>query len=114
MAIGQYVKEETRNRLLMTFDVSLCRLLDLRADKAKDLHALASQPWLGALKAGQEPASWRAADMIRDLGYDGLIDPSRRRPGLWHITLFHWNRENKPQVRAVGKPKEIRLGLDYR
>lgn len=114
VAIGQYVTEDTRQRLLLTFSVSQCSLLDLRSDEARDICLLASQSWLNALRRGEEPSSWIAADKIRSLGYDGLIDPSRRRPGLWHITLFRWNDENGPQVTRLGEPKPITLDLGYR
>lgn len=114
VAIGQYVTKATRERLLLTFSVSQCSLLDLRSDEARDIHHLASQSWLNALSRGEEPTSWLAADEIRGLGYDGLIDPSRRRPGLWHITLFRWNDHNAPEVTRLGDPKPITLDLDYR
>lgn len=99
---------------MLTFCVSQCKLFDLRSDEARDVDRLASQSWMNALSRGEEPWSWVAADKIRSLGYDGLIDPSRRRPGLWHITLFRWNDDNAPQVELLGVPKQITLDLDYR
>ncbi len=98
VAIGQYVTEHTRERQLLTYDIGEGRLCDLRHPDAASLYELARQPWLGDLAAGNSPASWTAADRIREDGYDGLIDPSRRRPGLWHITLFRWNEQNAPEV----------------
>ncbi|WP_170956109.1 RES family NAD+ phosphorylase [Cohaesibacter gelatinilyticus] len=99
---------------MLTFCVSQCKLFDLRSDEARDVDRLASQSWMNALSRGEEPWSWVAADKIRSLGYDGLIDPSRRRPGLWHIALFRWNDDNAPQVELLGVPKQITLDLDYR
>lgn len=43
------------------------------------------------------PRSHPAARPVRC----GLIDPSRKRPGLWHLTLFDWNRATKPSVRPL-------------
>lgn len=114
VAIGQYITEADRNRELLSICVSACRLLDLREPVHSALYEFARQPWIAALDAGTEPASWQAADQIRSLGYDGLIDPSRRRPGLWHITLFRWNRPGAPTVRITGAPRPIRLDLDFR
>jgi len=114
VAIGQYVTASNRDRLLLPVELGACRLLDLRSGTHQDLYALARQPWIAALEAGDTPASWQAADAVRDRGYDGLIDPSRRRPGLWHITLFRWNEPGAPDVRISGPACPIRLDLDFR
>nr|WP_254170502.1 RES family NAD+ phosphorylase [Roseibium polysiphoniae] len=113
VAIGQYVTPETSERVLLTFDLSDCRLCDLRHPDAAELYELARQPWIAPLEAGATPPSWSAADEIRKAGFDGLIDPSRRRPGLWHVTLFRWNEGDGPKVRSIGSPKPIRLTCDF-
>ena len=105
VAIGEYVKATDRPRVLLRFEISACQLFDLRADKAAAIYALAAQPWQPAVARGEEPRSWQAADELRQVGHLGLIDPSRQNPGLWHITLFHWNEPGAPTVRAVGKPE---------
>jgi len=43
------------------------------------------------------PRSHPAARPVRC----GLIDPSRKGAGLWHLTLFDWNRATKPSVRPL-------------
>lgn len=114
VAIGQYVTPESQDRELITLSLSSCRLFDLRLPEHTDVYEHAKQPWIAPLDAGREPSSWQAADHIRDLGYDGLIDPSRRRPGLWHITLFRWNEPDAPDVVIKEKPEPIRLELGFR
>ncbi|WP_417685989.1 RES family NAD+ phosphorylase [Roseibium sp.] len=114
VAIGQYVRPETRDRVLLTYELSEARLCDLRDPAASALYDLARMPWLAPLERGEEPPSWSAAERIRELGFDGLIDPSRRQPGLWHVTLFRWNEEGAPNVRRIGGSKPVTLDLDYR
>jgi RES domain-containing protein len=114
VAIGQNVKEGDRPRVLLTFDVQRCALFDLRAPEAADIYARASQPWRKLLAAGGEPPSWEAADRLRTDGYVGLIDPSRRRPGLWHIALFQWNGPVAPSVLQVGHAEPVSVFPDYR
>jgi hypothetical protein len=60
------------------------------------------------------PDSWQAADDLRRRGHVGLIDPSRRRAGLWHITLFNWNDGIGPAVRLIGEPRPITVVPDLR
>ena len=114
VAIGQYVTAETRQRVLLTYELGECRLCDLRHPQAAEIYELARQSWLTALDEKRTPASWEAADIVRQAGYDGLIDPSRRRPGLWHITLFRWNEPGSPQVRRILSPEKLTLDLDFR
>jgi RES domain-containing protein len=114
VAIGQYVTSDSRDRELITLEVSACKLLDLRDEDHSELYELARQPWIAPLKNGLEPPSWIAADLIRASGYHGLIDPSRRRPGLWHITLFEWNAPGAPNVTHAEQVKAIRLDLGFK
>jgi len=114
VAIGQYVRAGDAERVLLTFRVGTCRLFDLRGQNASDVCEMARQPWMSAVAAGAVPASWQAADDLRARGHAGLIDPSRRRPGLWHITLFRWNEEGAPSVRTVGDPVPISVGPGFR
>jgi hypothetical protein len=93
----------------MTFEVDPCRLLDLRHPEVAPIYALAKQPWLGPLSRGEEPPSWQASDLVRRRGHVGMIDPSRRQPGLWHITLLRWNEADAPCVRQVGQPRPITM-----
>ncbi|MEP2707172.1 MAG: RES family NAD+ phosphorylase [Roseibium sp.] len=114
VAIGQYIKETDHNRVLLTYRISKFKLFDLRDPANSRVYDQARQPWLQPLADGETPASWNASDQIRDMGYDGLIDPSRRRPGLWHITLFHWNEPGTPNITPVGEPKPLTLEPGFR
>lgn len=91
-------------RALMRLEIAAERLLDLRdtADRAAlGIAALAAVgDWQAALARGEEPPSWHIADQARAIGAAGLIDPSRRAPGEWHLVLFGWNRPGLPRVVA--------------
>lgn len=114
VAIGEYVKVSDPQRILLRFDVTAARLVDLRHPNSASIYANACQPWQSAIAKGLCPPSWTAADELRQANEIGLIDPSRRRPGLWHITLFRWNEPGAPSVVDLGEPKPIELTLNYR
>ncbi len=114
VAIGQDVREGDRPRVLLKFGVQKCTLFDLRSLENAEIYELARHPWRQLVAAGNDPLSWTAADEVRRMGHVGLIDPSRRRPGLWHIALFRWNEEAAPDVRRLGEPKPISVTPDYR
>ncbi len=114
VAIGQYVTPDDPPRVLLSFAVEPCKLLDLRHPDAADLYSRARQPWQSALAAGRDPEPWSAADAVRASGHAGLIDPSRRRAGLWHITLFRWNDIGAPTIRRAGPPTPVSLAPDIR
>lgn len=106
--------------LMVTVEVEAARIVDLRDRDARhragvDLRDAVS-PWQEVVKAGGEPPSWRVRRRLELLGANGLIDPSRRAPGLWHLTLFRWNRPGGPSVRLTrpgpcGGPGQHRPGL---
>lgn len=85
--------------------------LAVRADKIADLRdeaifaAIGMRredalgPWQEALSQGIEPLSWSVRDALVALGANGLIDPSRRANGLWHLVLFQWNVDGGAKVR---------------
>lgn len=56
-------------------------------------------PWQGDVAAGRSPRSWAVRDRALEVGAAGLIDPSRRAPGQWHLVLFRWNDSDAPTVR---------------
>ena len=58
-------------------------------------------PWQDIVRKGGIPSSWRVRNRLESLGIKGLIDPSRNTPGLWHLVLFTWNRDNTSQVRII-------------
>lgn len=107
VAIGEYVRLGDPQRFLITYEVEPCVLLDLRHPLSAEVYELARKPWQSAMKAGEEPESWLAADTVRKAGHVGLIDPSRQKPGLWHITLFRWNEDGAPLVRQICEPLQI-------
>lgn len=59
----------------------------------------ALRPWQDGLAKGQEPSSWSVRSALEEIGAKGLIDPSRKAPGMWHLVLFRWNQPNAPRVR---------------
>lgn len=85
--------------------VRAARIIDLRSDVARravgiDL-ADATAPWQETVARGGTPSSWGVRDRIIDFGADGLVDPSRKRPGVWHLVLFRWNRPDAPTARLI-------------
>ena len=88
--------------VLLEFQVEAHNIVDLR-DPAVLLAAGidladAVAPWQNIAKAGGEPSSWQVRRRLEALGANGLVDPSRKRPGLWHLTLFRWNGRDAPRV----------------
>ncbi|GLI27278.1 hypothetical protein ARHIZOSPH14_15200 [Agromyces rhizosphaerae] len=80
---------------VLAFRVTATHIIDLRdrtllADLGID-PADAAAPWQEIVAAGGTPSSWGVRDRLVELGAHGLIDPSRRQPGLWHLTLFEWD-----------------------
>ncbi|WP_245836165.1 RES family NAD+ phosphorylase [Paramicrobacterium agarici] len=80
---------------VMAFDVKVDSIADLRDAAAAALFGVdpeeAAAPWQEAVAEGRTPPSWRVRDALVAAGARGLIDPSRQRPGLWHLTLFDWS-----------------------
>lgn len=68
----------------------------------------ASAPWQDTVASGGCPPSWSVRDRLIGAGAHGLIDPSRKRPGLWHLVLFHWNEPEAPGVRVLESSRAIR------
>lgn len=91
---------------IVTVEVDAERILDFRDSTACSEAAIdrdaAAAPWQEVLKAGGEPSSWRVLRQLDGLGANGLIDPSRKASGLWHLALFRWNRVGDPNVSLQG------------
>jgi RES domain-containing protein len=90
------------DRVVLEFHVEAHDIVDLRDPAARlatgvDLED-AVAPWQNIVATGGEPSSWSVRRQLEDLGASGLIDPSRKRPGLWHLTLFRWNAPGAPRV----------------
>lgn len=109
VAMGQYIKAGDPPRVLITYHLEPCALFDLRHPGSAPVYTLAGKPWLSVLAAGGTPPAWLAADNLRASGHAGLIDPSRRQPGLWHITLFRWNEPGAPRVTQISEPRPIEI-----
>lgn len=97
---------------IVTVSVEASGIVDLRDPSATAALGVdpadAAAPWQDVVAAGGEPPSWRVRDRLIAAGANGLIDPSRRRPGLWHLVLFRWNEPGAPVVRIAdsGGPTE--------
>ncbi|WP_082491216.1 RES family NAD+ phosphorylase [Duganella sp. Leaf126] len=81
------------------------RIVDLRNSSALAEIGLsiadAIAPWQELAARGAAPRSWEVRDRLVACGANGLIDPSRKAPGLWHLVLFSWNLDGAPQVHLV-------------
>lgn len=89
----------------LELEVDATRVLDLRDPVACSSAGLelsdAMAPWQRIVGQGGEPPSWRVRQRLDALGADGLIDPSRQAPGLWHLALFRWDVPGAPSVRLL-------------
>ena len=92
---------------ILQIDVEASRIVDLR-----DVSALAAigiepadaaAPWQEEANSGGTPRSWTVRDRLMEVGANGLIDPSRKRPLLWHLVLFRWNERDAPIVHVIGQ-----------
>lgn len=85
-------------------EVDAAQILDLRDAQARRSAGVelsdAVAPWQQVVEQGGEPSSWRVRRSLEAVGANGLIDPSRQAPGLWHLVLFRWNRPGAPSVRV--------------
>lgn len=92
---------------LLAFDVHAEDIVDLRVPAALTAARVAIEdavaPWQDVVAAGGVPRSWGVRQRLEDLGAQGLIDPSRTRPGLWHLVLFRWNTEGAARVAPLSK-----------
>lgn len=104
-AMIKYASRAAQQQVLVRFTVEAQRIADLRDVAA--MAGLGVDPqeafgdWQAALAEGHTPASWQVRRRLEACGAHGLIDPSRQRPGLWHLTLFAWNRADAPTVTIV-------------
>lgn len=91
---------------IVEIDVEASGIVDLRDAKALETAGIdladAVAPWQDIAAGGGTPPSWTVRDRLLEVGANGLIDPSRKSPGLWHLVLFRWNEADAPIVR-LGK-----------
>lgn len=93
-------------REIVEMDVEASGIVDLRDVGALESAGIdladAAAPWQDVAAAGGTPTSWSVRDRLLAGGANGLIDPSRKRPGLWHLVLFRWNEADAPVVSLRG------------
>ncbi|TPG07142.1 RES family NAD+ phosphorylase [Curtobacterium flaccumfaciens] len=100
-----------RSRVLevIEIDVEASGIVDLRdpgtVAKVGIEIADAASAWQEIAASGGTPPSWSVRDRLLEVGASGLIDPSRKRPGLWHLVLFHWNEPGAPSARLRESPR---------
>ncbi|WP_430592087.1 RES family NAD+ phosphorylase [Humidisolicoccus flavus] len=97
---------------IVELTVEAQNIVDLRDPEALKLLGVdlvdATAPWQELAAAGRAPASWSVRDRLTAAGANGLIDPSRQSPGLWHLVLFRWNTPGAPAVAISGNPRPKR------
>ncbi|WP_223881103.1 RES family NAD+ phosphorylase [Nesterenkonia ebinurensis] len=80
------------------------QIFDLRDSAARQAADIrlddAVAPWKQIAAEGGRPPSWGVRHRLEALGAHGLIDPSRKRPGLWHLALFRWNGGSGPAAQV--------------
>lgn len=88
---------------LVGVNVEAENIFDLRDEAARREAGVSFEealaPWQEIVAEGGEPSSWRVRRRLEELGAHGLLDPSRKAPGLWHLVLFSWNTVHAPSVR---------------
>lgn len=93
---------------VMTFDVHATAIVDLRDPAALSAAGVdladAVAPWQDLVAARGSPRSWQVRRRLEEIGAHGLVDPSRTRPGLWHLVLFAWNGPGAARVTPAVAP----------
>ena len=102
-AMIAHQSERDHLRSVLSLQVDGANIFDLRkADALIEARNKAGDPfadWQSDVARGCDPSSWRVREWIEAQGAYGLIDPSRKAPGLWHLVLFRWNAGDAPTVR---------------
>jgi RES domain-containing protein len=90
---------------IVSMHVAADRIFDLRDASALAAMGISLEdavaPWQEVVAAGGTPRSWSVRDRLEALGARGLVDPSRKAPGLWHLVLFSWNQDDSPTVHVI-------------
>jgi RES domain-containing protein len=90
---------------ILGVEVEAAGIVDLRDASARAAAGIdlsdAVAPWQEIAAIGGTPRSWIVRDRLFEIGANGLIDPSRTSPGLWHLVLFRWNQADAPIVRLA-------------
>ena len=105
MALIKHSAPGDPQRVTVAARVTATGILDLRDKHSCKQYGIdpedAFGDWQAELAADRQPASWDVRHRAEALGAQGLIDPSRKRPGLWHLTLFRWNEPAAPTVELL-------------
>ncbi len=108
IAIDIYLKDNDAPRVMIPLAIENAKMADLRdPDTCATLGidpVWPSVPWADQRTAGKPATSWKASDIVRDSGADGMIYASRRAPERWHIVLFRWNQPNAAMI-GLGGPQ---------
>lgn len=108
IAMKKYVRASDPPRVLIRYKIDPCQVSDIRS--ANDhIRKLVSQDWQAEQRMGKPPGSWTVADALRRANISGLIDPSRKNPQLWHLTMLNWNTPEAPAINMIGEPQPIEL-----
>ncbi|WP_412162796.1 RES domain-containing protein [Curtobacterium flaccumfaciens] len=87
---------------IVAIDVEASGIVDLRDVNASKADGIdlgdALSPWQTIPETDGTPRSWTVRDRLIEVGANGLIDPSRTIPGLWHLVLFRWNVADAPST----------------
>jgi RES domain-containing protein len=104
-AMIAHTDERVPDLRVLAFDVEAHHVADLRDTAAMATLGVdpsdAAADWQADVAAGRTPRPWTVRERLERAGAAGLIDPSRKRPGLWHLTLFSWNVDASATVRWV-------------
>lgn len=104
-AMLAHAQARAASPVVVKIEVDAPRVFDLRDAAAREAAGIdltdALGEWRSVAAAGGTPASWRVRARVEALGATGLIDPSRKAPGLWHLVLFAWNTGGGARVRPL-------------
>jgi RES domain-containing protein len=113
-AMVAHTDDRTPGLRVLRFEVNAHRIVDLRDHEALTSVGIdpadAAADWQETVATGGSPSSWRVREALERLGAHGLIDPSRKQPHLWHLTLFDWNSPGAPSVLEVPTPSTLPEG----
>ena len=106
-SLTRYLGPDDPLRMIVELEVAGGAILDL---DTPDLPAgidgeTARHRWDIDRKAGRFPPTWTMSDRIRAAGWDGFLYPSRLRPDLRNVCLFHWNEAGGPILTPRGQPE---------
>ncbi|WP_446924688.1 RES family NAD+ phosphorylase [Klebsiella pneumoniae] len=105
VAMKSHSDNRSANLVIVKVRVVADKILDLRNANAVLAAGIdlkdATAPWQEIVNKGSEPSSWNVRNRLEALEVNGLIDPSRKAPGLWHLVLFSWNKNARTRVNII-------------